>query len=107
MNEALFRTPQATINVWPCVRVLLPFQKIQTPSPPSHGCVEAIMPGVIVILLTQQQSELSDPSLTQIPPLTGQANPSNLHACLPAHSPSKMQFCHFSQQDILAVWEGG
>lgn len=47
------------------------------------------MPRVIVILLTQQQSKLPDPSLTQIPRLAGHANSSNLHVCFPAHGASK------------------
>lgn len=66
--------------------VLLPFRRIRAAAhiktQKSHGCVEMITPRVIVILLTQQQSKTPDPSLTQIQPLSGQANPSNLHGRL-------------------------
>lgn len=71
----------------------------------SHGCVELITPRVIVILLTRHQSELPDPSLTQMPPLTGQAHPLNHYACLSTHSPFKMQFCQFSQQQTKTAFE--
>lgn len=87
--------------------VLLPFQRIQPPAHinVSHGCVEVIMPRVIVILLTRQQKELPDPLLTQIPPLTRQANPSNFPVCLSTHSLFKMHVCLFSQEQTKTAFE--
>lgn len=65
------------------------------------------MPRVIVILLTQQKRKLPDPSLTQIPLLTGQAHPSNHHACLSTHSLFKMQLCHNNEQKRPSKVMGG
>lgn len=82
-------------------------------------CGKLIMPTVIVILLTRQQSEFPDLSLTQIPRLTGQPYASNI---TPAFQPTVCLKCssvtsHNNEQtqpsrrwwaggtpDILVVW---